>query len=56
MGVGDLRMLIKKSEHSIVDFSLTLAPITLRIHQRPLFFLTLKTFTLIGLSANSDRS
>ena len=35
VGVGDLRMLIKKSEHSIVDFSLTLAPITLRIHQRP---------------------
>lgn len=34
IGVGDLRMLIKKSGHSIVDFSLTLASKTLRIYQR----------------------
>jgi hypothetical protein len=34
LGVGDLRMLIKKSGHSIVDFLLTFASKTLRIHQR----------------------
>ena len=45
-GVGDLRMLIEKSGHSIVDLSLTLVSKTLRIHQR----LTLKLSSFIVLS------
>jgi uncharacterized protein with HEPN domain len=34
LGVGDLRMLFRKSEYSVIDFSWTLASKTLRIHQR----------------------
>ncbi len=41
IGVGDLRMLIKKSEHSIVDFLLTFASKTLRIQQRQKIILQL---------------